>query len=362
MQQTRQTDFTRQETKINALTFEVHDINGKLKTWTHGQEDEKIKNGLPEKFTGTSLTLPLYPQELMRNQAIRTSVTQSIGFSEDYQPVGIVDNWGMNAPKWTIKGHTGWVLRKIGNIEIDGYTAYIALYNFFVNYQKENFHRIKSQKDKSKVNIVMFNWPDSFQDFWYVEPLAIPTKMRNISKPLYYQYEINLIGVKPFSNHEKVVDPIALIVGDNESRIKAIHNVLDDKTTELNTYTDASYLPKKLQNSMTSVITEVKGIKDLIATNLSGVKNVLTTVNNTITEIITFENDLKNAVTNVLSPIYDIVYIVNDIKCGLQTLATLPLDFYSELSSDVENLISALKGSGCSTTLGTGKAGWASLK
>ncbi len=369
-----QTEFSKRKTEVNAITFEVQDDKGnRLKEgWTHGQEDSDLKGSdvaIPDKFLGTTITLPLYPTEITRTQPIRTNVVQSPGFSDTYQPIGIIDNWGMGLPKWTIRGHTGWGTRRLlgGTVEIDGYMAYVALYNFFVNYQKENFHRIKSEKKKPKIQLALFNWSDSFQDFWYVEPLGLPTKIRNAGKPLYYQYELNLIGIKPFVWGDKTIDPIAQAVGDNEARIITIHGTLKDKLIQVGEHKNATYIPKYLQTTMGTIIVAVEDIRDVIAVGVSGVKTFLTKVDNTITDITDFVDDLKDGVRDLLSPVFELIHLLVEIKCGLQTLTKIPMEFYSELVSDISNLVNALKSSGCGTTLragglGSGKYGWKVLQ
>lgn len=344
-----QTDFTKQRTQIQAITLEVRTFDDNLLSeWTHEQPNFELLE-LPELLAGTSLTLLIYPEELSRNQTVKSVVHETINYSETLQPEASVEVWGHNPPVWTIKGHTGYATREINGEKVDGYMMFSALYNFFDNYYKENLFRLKNKVPH--VKMLFCNWTDMYQDFWYVEPSGLPQKTRSSTKPLYYYYSVELIGVEPFINGEVVSDEIARAVSDFNKRLTQISKSLLEHGYEASQY--KSYLPVGLRTSFDNLLKSVNEIAQKITKPIQDVKNFLGNVNATIKELATMEKKLVNAITSPVSPIFGCLHQLVQIKCGLRTLVKIPFDKYNTIAMNFKGLMNSLKNSGCGTTLKT---------
>ena len=367
------TPATKEATAINAITFEIRDgDDNTVKDWTFDSSITRYATDdlLPPEFSGTSITLPLYPTDIVRSQPSRVEVTPSLSFDSNYMPQGHVDVWGLGLPRWELRGNTGWGTRKLRvsskqTIEMDGYMSYLALYTFFESYHRENIYRMQQNPPQPLVQLLFYNWADAYQDYWYVEPLSLPSKIRSADRPLLYSYELTLIGVKEYASTDNVNDELAKAISDNDARVQKVYGALSDLAVTLNGWAESiDSAVQSVQAPLLSFTQEVQSISDNIALGLGAVKNVLVSVTNAVTTADGLILQLKNAaVSNPLSQAFSVINQIRQVKCGLQVLASLPVDLAGEFSSDVSNLQKALLTNGCGTTLrGTANIGLNSLR
>ncbi len=367
----QQTLYTKSKTKISAITFEVHEGGVLLPNWTHGHLSNDLGTSsmvtpgpnaiaiydIPSALQGTAFTLPIYPQELQRIQPARVEILPGVSMDENLQPVSNVDVWGMSPPSWSLRGNTGWRLRKIGADEfVDGYMFFVALFNFFENFFKENAARMSDPThSKPLVQMLFYNWSDTFQDAWYVIPRGLPTKIRTSDKPLLYMYEISLQGIRPFISSTKVNDEIANNVGNYDARRVAIQKSLSNSTSDLQAImggASGSLLPSSVQQSFNTALTGVQGVMDKISAPITAFKDVATSVSSTLTQLNTFKTQMTNVIIEQpLSELWGAIHAVNNIVCGLKSLASFNIDAFNDLDSEWQDLMSSIMGSGCGTTL-----------
>jgi len=355
------------------ITFMVTDSGGS----PMGSWDSRISAS-----SKPSYTFNINPTDLIRNQPMRSEVTPSICFDADTSPTGLVQTWGEGLPTWTIRGHTGYSQGAQG---VDGFQAYVALYQMFEAYAKQNVLLLKDNKPPCQM--IFINWADTFQDWWFVEPTKIPDKIRSCDRPLYYFYDINLVGVKPYANVMKVTDAISTTVNRPDIRLPKVAASIKAQKESLDAFGDKMYassleagglnsyigsiinpnsitdFPTKIRNAYADIKDRVEQIlyKNTIFTNIQKAVYIAQTTINVINNAI---NDIKTTVKTVLSPLYGLVNVYKQLKCALMTLITLPIDLVSSSINSIKQLIASLKASGCGTTITSDntKIGFNSIK
>lgn len=132
--------------------------------------------------------LNVRPEDLTRNEPTRASVHQTLGSGK---AVGWVDNFGPGLPSVTISGHTGW--RTAAGTGMDGAQAFDALHTLVeVDYFNAKQAAVDGGLDPSGVQLLFVDTLDNFS--WAVVPTQF-TLRRSKSRPLLYQYQINLQAV-----------------------------------------------------------------------------------------------------------------------------------------------------------------------
>lgn len=368
------TQYSQKKNAVHAITFEAREYDDSKMisdSWTHGQLNleaiSEQEHSIPSQFRGASLTLPFYVSEIQRTQSNRIDILPINTYTKEFMPQAYIDSWGWSTPQWALKGNTGWGTRYVylGNeqVGIDGYMTFVALYLFFENYQKENLYRL--QEGKMPVQLLFYNWADTFQDMWYVEPIAVPTKQRSSDKPLLYNYDIQLIGVKPYTSTIKVSDDIAKAISNYNVRCIAVSESLSKNIDTLNSL--ESTVPKSLRSDFGSLMTDIEDIQSATSVGLSGLQTVASDVKNTVKDVNIFMNGLSAATRGILSPVFTLTNTFKQVRCGLLTLIKLPTNIEDAFKSDINNLINAVTASGCGTTLrqgaigNRGKLGYSSL-
>lgn len=132
--------------------------------------------------------LNVRPEDLTRNEPTRAAVHQTLGSGS---AVGWVDNFGPGLPSVTINGHTGW--RTAAGTGMDGAAAFEALHKLVeVDYFNAKQAAVDSGRDPSAVQLIFIDTLDKFT--WAVVPTQF-TLRRSKSRPLLFQYQINLQAV-----------------------------------------------------------------------------------------------------------------------------------------------------------------------
>jgi hypothetical protein len=353
-----QNEETINRTGINVLSFSVRDSGGgELPNWSNEIVDSAF-SWLPVEILGTTLSLKLYPQEFHRTQPNRVDTNQLGVFTENFDAKGDMDVWGPSVPQWFIKGHTGFTARNINGTPVDGYQYYMGLYNFFMSYMKENIYRLKMDRPLPPVRMLLNNWADSWQDLWYVEPMALPTKIRTAERPMLYMYEIHFIGVIPYVGGDLIPDAITTSIANTNARLLAVARSLMNQIGQLGLL--RGFIPSSLVSQYDNLSGDLGTFNAGLLSGPTNAASVLSTLSQTVGMIGQVDSFARNCVTQIagpLSPLYQIMHTVKQIKCGLLTLSQLPIDIYGDLKNDVKDLISCVTASGCGTTLSTSNIG-----
>lgn len=126
--------------------------------------------------------LIIRPEDLTRTDVSRMNVTQTLGGA-------FVDDFGPGVPTVQISGHTGWG----AGDRPDGREAFFELHdNIFSQWHQKRADAVKNNLDPDKVKLIFNDALDSFT--WCVAPVNFVLR-RSRSRPLLYQYQINLTWV-----------------------------------------------------------------------------------------------------------------------------------------------------------------------
>jgi hypothetical protein len=223
------------------------------------------------------------------------------------------------------------------------------MHNFFENYKKENLFRMQ-QADKPLVQLMFLNHSERFQDWWYVEPTKIPDKHRSADRPLSYNYDIQLVGVKPFMANEKVDDTIARSVGDYGARAKELQKAIEKNLKAIDKF-ELPGIAKSVMAKIAQVKGYIKTVSDALKAGMAAVKKVMKIIKTVVDAIIDVVNDLKQLVRSAFSNIYELIHSMQQVKCACETVFKFPIDLYSDINSDIRQLKKKLQQSGCGTSM-----------
>jgi hypothetical protein len=346
------TSYSISKAEMNKIIFTIYDNDdNRIMNWS-SEIASDLDMELPGTLFGTTLVLPLYPQEIQRTQSIKTDIMALSTYTGSFNAQGYAENWGMGLPKWTIKAHTGYKARYVNNVLVDGYTANMAIHNFFTNYAKENLFRLKTNGAMSPVKILFHNVPDTWQDLWFVVPESLPVKNRNIEHPLFYNYQLSLVGIVPFADSDVVFDNISNSVTDMNGRVSAIASSLSNVL--LTATTIALIVPGVLLESYNAIIINARAI--LVAlTNNEITNSILLAASTTLTSIGALEILLLGRVSSGTSQLYNVINYLKYIKCAMRTLVALPIDSSDSYNDSINNLIDSVNWDGCGTTINIGR-------
>jgi len=212
-------------------------------------------------------------------------IDQSEPFSIKIIPTqsGIVtENEGFVTKDLVISGTTGVYPKRPGTgyltLGKSGYKEFMDFRNFIREYAE-----IKTLEEGKIVKLIFRNYKDN--EFWYVEPLNFAMK-RNKSKPFSYDYKVTfkIIG-KPVPPS---IFPVAL----------------------------------------TDFVAQVDQIYDAIDTAIA-------TFENTITFLENVEGAFE---TIILTPLQKVAYAISAIRNGVNTVSSLPREFYQNLLFEVRRI------------------------
>jgi len=223
-----QTHFTELATVTRIFSLFLFEVNGKTK-----QPYTVLRNGQGVRFSG-GLTFFVNPQDLAKDQPARNHVTRT--------PHGHwVDSFGLDLPKWTLRGVTGWRARPWDEGEIgsrgldspdrlmDGYLAYHALHDLLQTYFDENQERtILAARTGTPQPLLRLYFRDHHDDdYWIVEPDGVPTKRRSKDQALWINYELRFTGLQDLRVKQPGVDdPIGDGLHGGEGRVQGISKAL----------------------------------------------------------------------------------------------------------------------------------------
>lgn len=184
------TSFTETAQKARIYEFFLRD-GDRLQSYT------VRRNGASVQLTG-QLTLFVNPQDLSKEHPASVHVVKT--------PHGAwVDHFGLALPKWSLRGHTGWRARHWPEgsgpgpvMEMDGYLAFHALTDLFQAYMDVNLQRsVTASRTGQPQPLLKLYFRDHYDDeYWEIEPEALPVKRRSADRPLLVSYELRFTGVK----------------------------------------------------------------------------------------------------------------------------------------------------------------------
>lgn len=229
--------FTKEAAKNRFYLFRLLEPNG------IPHEYDVVRNGEYIPMTG-EMTLLLNPQELTKEHAARTTVTQT--------PHGHwVDSFGMGLPRWTLRGTMGFNERATFGVygpspELDGYSGFHAFHDLIKEYFDENRRRaVQAATGQGFEKLLRLEFIDTYDDdAWIIEPEGVPTKQRSIAHNPIIRYDFKFTGLKDLSERpaSSIADPIGAALIGNDERKKAIAKAIEahkaDVEAELNALDD----------------------------------------------------------------------------------------------------------------------------
>ena len=218
-----QTQFTERAAATRTFSLFLFEADGRTK-----KPYTVRRNGQSVRFSG-GLTLFVNPQEVSKERPARTTVTQT--------PHGAwVDSFGAGLPRWNIRGVTGWRARPWDEGEsgagslLDGYLAFHALIDLIETYLDENRERtIEAAITGIPQPLLRLYFRDHLDDdYWIVEPDAVPTKRRSNDRTLWINYELRLTGLEDLrSKRPGEDDAIGEGLQGGDERIRRIAQALE---------------------------------------------------------------------------------------------------------------------------------------
>ena len=141
----------------------------------------------------TTITLAIRPEDLTRTDPSRITVHQTLGGA-------YLDNFGSGVSSIVVNGHTGWHRSQEGTNTPDGIERWISLRDqVFGQWHLRKQNAIKAGRDPDQIQLI---FADTLDDIACVVATATLVLRRNRSRPLLYQYQMNLIVL------DDVINPV----------------------------------------------------------------------------------------------------------------------------------------------------------
>jgi hypothetical protein len=220
--------------------------------------------------TSQTVTLPVRPEDLTRNEPQRATVNQTLGRGVQ----GWVDHFGEGLPSVTIVGHTGW--RYNQGSKMDGFQSFEALNNLLVHqYPAAKQKAIDSGLDPAGVKLLFVDILDDFA--WSVVPVPGFVLRRSKSRPLLFQYNITLQAIDTNIDKQSVFTPI-------QANVTAGLQALNAGIANLNTLAGGlGSVMNSIGGSVAAIAAPVTGFVNTAVGVLGGVQGFVSGVNGLIT-------------------------------------------------------------------------------
>ncbi|WOL24230.1 head protein [Yersinia phage fHe-Yen8-01] len=275
----------------------------------------------------TPVTLRIRPEDLTRTEPQRVAVTQTLGRGVQ----GWEDNFGEGMPTLSISGNTGW--RTAQGSGEDGAEAFLTLNKLISHdYPAAKQNAIDNGQDPSKVRLLYVDMLNGFT--WVVSPSVFVLR-RSKSRPLLFQYNINLtcldtdvdnpLMILPFggsvsSGLGALDDVISRIEGygkDIEGWIKKAVDAKDQLLAPIaNTVKTFVNMSNRVLNTVNGVISAGKNAINGTANDLIGmagdIAKVGVNINRTLSDIVGLPDDLKHAFMRVSGAYQEAVCIFSN--------------------------------------------------
>lgn len=307
------------------------------------------------------ITLFVNPEEFSQTEPTRTTVTQTKGGA-------FVDGFGMGLRTISIRGVTGFKDRDMGGgRRVSGHQHWLDLRDLIRDYTD------KFKDDATNNKLRFYNWSD--EEYWEVICNSFAL-LRNVQRPLLYQYNMQLTCLKPIAQKERKVteeDAVSDYLLNPPKRAGLILNKIDASLSEVN-----GIINKTVDLSKFSPGTQLFG--ELIAKGaqyFDSVSGVYKKIEDTIGDVSQFSKDLKmyvNGVSNFITKPFELVQgLAVSITNVISTIISAK-EVPHELAREFREMVCAIKAlpeslfkgftnpslfegaSNCGTTLGIGEA------
>jgi len=228
--------------------------------------------------------LVIRPEDLTRTDQSRLNVVQTLGGA-------FTDSFGAGLPSVQIAGHTGWG----AGDRPDGLAQFLTLHTtIYQQWHTARDEAIKANKDPDKVKLIFADVLDEFT--WVVAPQTFVLK-RNRSRPLFAQYQINLVYIS-----DNVTETMEAL-----SKLKEAEAAANADGTPK----DAAELKKRGLDSLLNSIEKAEAsLKSKITSALGPVKS-------TVDKITKITADVQRTTYRVLSGIRDVEHTLTRELLGV---------------------------------------------
>ena len=332
--------FSRMDTLDYGFTFE----------YIHKDERENI-------------TLFINPEELSQQEPAKITVTQTKGGA-------FVDYWGSGLTTLTVKGVTGFRRRQVAGGPVQGLSGHEHFLKLRDLYRKW----VQSSKDDPKnTEMRFYNWAD--QEY-YVVVITNFTFLRNVARPLLYQYNITMTVIQNITEKVKQAtasDDVGQYLISPETRAPLALDTLNKQTGFVNDVVNKNVdLTKYSQgtqdwstfiagggqywNSAQSIYQPVQTVVSEISQFSKDVEMYVTGLTSFISQPFNIVRDLANACGDVISSMasvtnipHELIRSFNDMMCAIKAL---PESLYGGFTNPYQ-----FEGvSNCGSTLGIPEA------
>jgi hypothetical protein len=255
--------------------------------------------------------LTIRPEDLTYQEPSRTAVHQTLG----RDVLGWIDEFGPGLPSITISGHTGW--RTAPETGKDGRDRFEDLH-YLVHTQYHNARQIavNAGLDPSVVKLIFIDTLD--QRNWWVTPNQFTLK-RSKSRPLLYQYNINLQAV---STSLDVVPPLFPNLGSPSAGLRSLGD-LASRLTSLSANIASGF---GLVDRLKALVAPVRGFLGNAVSLFRAVTNVARSVKSLATSVagvfIGVARDVAEVGRNVFQAINTIRGLPFDLKAAITAVGS----------------------------------------
>lgn len=223
---------------------------------------------------GTPVDLSIRPEDLTRNEPTRSVVHQTLGRQD---VIGWVDNFGEGLPTLTIAGHTGW--RSPDGKAVDGMGKFEDLNQLVVHdYHAAKQVAIDTGIDPGLVKLIFVDTLDGFA--YSVVPMQF-TLRRSKSRPLLYQYNINLQAIATSIDAAVPVAPTTGSVGAGLNSLNGAINTFNSTIPLLSAAVLTSVLGP-FASTLGSFVGAAAGVFSKVLSTVTNIKNLATSAANTL--------------------------------------------------------------------------------
>jgi len=307
------------------------------------------------------ITLFVNPEEFIQTEPTRISVNQTKGGA-------FVDNFGMGLRTITIRGVTGFKDRDLGGgRRVSGHQHWLDLRDLIRDYANA------AKDDAANNKLRFYNWAD--EEYWEVTCTNF-SLMRNVQRPLLYQYTISLTCLKPIAQKERKFieeDVVSDYLLSSPKRAGLILNKIDASLSEINSIinktTDLSKFSLGSQ-MLSDLITKGAQYYDTVTGTYKKIEDTIGDVEQFSKDLKMYVNGVSNLITKPFELVRDLAISLTDVVSSIISVANVPHEIaraFREMICAIKALPESLfKGftnpalfegaSNCGTTLGIGEA------
>lgn len=285
-------------------------------------EERPISFVLHDLAMGTppiEVPLVIRPEDLTRTEVSRLSVTQTLGGA-------FADSFGAGIPTVQISGHTGW---GAGNRRNGEEEFHLLNDTIFKEWHDLRANAVKQNKDPDRVKLI---FADKLDQFVYVVAPQNFVLRRSRSRPLLFQYQINLTWVS-----DDVAETMSAL-----DALKATN--LGAGALKLSALASLANSIKKITTSIANKITKVLGtIRSAVDKFTTLTASVLSTVNSIVTSVLQVPAALAVGLIGIAT---SLTKAASNIYHSVAAIASIPLitkAYFMQVAAAFDNAFCVLR-------------------